>query len=248
MIRIVDLHKRLGGLEVLRGVDLEVRREEVIALIGSSGVGKSVLLKHVVGLVRPDRGRVLIDGEDITAARGRRLEALRRRFGFLFQGGALFDSLTVFDNVALPLREKTRLSEEEIRHRVISTLREVGLHDVEGKYPAELSGSMKKRVALARAIIMEPEIMLFDEPTTGLDPIIAKAVNALIKDMHRRLRFTGIIVSHDVPEVFELVDRVAMLHEGRIIAVGTPEEIENSEDPIVRQFVRGELEGPIEYR
>ena len=231
MIRIVDLHKRLGGLEVLRGVDLEVRREEVIALIGSSGVGKSVLLKHVVGLVRPDRGRVLIDGEDITAARGRRLEALRRRFGFLFQGGALFDSLTVFDNVALPLREKTRLSEEEIRHRVISTLREVGLHDVEGKYPAELSGSMKKRVALARAIIMEPEIMLFDEPTTGLDPIIAKAVNALIKDMHRRLRFTGIIVSHDVPEVFELVDRVAMLHAGRIIAVGTPEEIENSEDP-----------------
>lgn len=248
MIRIVDLHKRLGGLEVLRGVDLEVRREEVIALIGSSGVGKSVLLKHVVGLVRPDRGRVLIDGEDITAARGRRLEALRRRFGFLFQGGALFDSLTVFDNVALPLREKTRLSEEEIRHRVISTLREVGLHDVEGKYPAELSGGMKKRVALARAIIMEPEIMLFDEPTTGLDPIIAKAVNALIKDMHRRLRFTGIIVSHDVPEVFELVDRVAMLHAGRIIAVGTPEEIENSEDPIVRQFVRGELEGPIEYR
>ncbi len=239
MIEVIDLHSTLGRQKVLDGVSLTVEKGEVLALIGKSGVGKSVLLKHVVALMKGERGRVLIGGEEISTAKGRKLERLRSRIGFLFQGGALFDSLTLFDNVAFPLREKTKMEEKEIRERVLYELEQVGLKDMEHKYPAELSGGMRKRAALARCMVTTPEIMLFDEPTTGLDPITAHSINELIKRTHDRACFTGIVVSHEIPDIFFLVDKVAMLHEGRIVAHGTPLDIMKSQHPIVRQFITG---------
>jgi len=247
MIRVEDLYKSFDGFEVLRGVSFQVERGEILALIGRSGHGKSVLLKNIAGLIRPDRGRVFIDGENICRLRGRELERLRGRFAFLFQGGALFDSLTVFENVAFPLREKARLNDGEIREKVLSELALVGLAGAEHKYPAELSGGMMKRAALARALVREPEIMFFDEPTTGLDPIIGHAILNLIDSIHKRLGFTGMIVTHQIPRVFDIVQRVAMLHEGSILVAGPPGEILSSSDPIVGQFIRGEIEGPIDY-
>ena len=247
MIRVEDLHKTFDGFKVLRGVSFQVKRGEILALIGRSGHGKSVLLKNIAGLMKPDRGHVFIDGEDICCLRGRELERLRSRFAFLFQGGALFDSLTVFENVAFPLREKANLKDGEIREKVLSELELVGLAGAEQKYPAELSGGMMKRAALARALVREPEIMFFDEPTTGLDPIIAHAILNLIDSIHKRLRFTGMIVTHQIPMVFDIVQRVAMLHEGSILITGSPGEIFSSGDPIVGQFIRGEIEGPIDY-
>jgi len=248
MIEIEDLHKSFDGVQVLKGISLKVKNGEVIALIGRSGFGKSVLLKHVAGLMKPDRGRVLVDGKDVASIRGKALSQLRSRLGFLFQGGALFDSMTVFDNVAFPLREKTKLEEQEIKEKVLSELDQVGLSGAEGKYPSQISGGMKKRAALARELVWAPEIMLFDEPTTGLDPIIGHAILSLIDNLHKRLQFTGIIVTHELEKVFKIVDRVAMLHEGVILALGTAEEIISSKDPVVQQFIKGEIEGPISYR
>ncbi|MDI7261522.1 MAG: ABC transporter ATP-binding protein [Thermodesulfobacteriota bacterium] len=245
MIRIEGIHKSFNGFPVLKGVSLEVEKGEILALIGGSGHGKSVILKHIVGLMKPEQGHVLIDGKDISDLKGSDLEGLRSRFGYLFQSGALFSSLTVFDNVAFPLREKTKLSEEEIRKRVLHELDQVGLADAEKKYPAELSGGMLKRAAFARALVTKPEIMLFDEPTTGLDPVIAHTILDLIKSIHKHLVFTAMIVSHELSRVFQIVHKVAMLHEGMILTVGTPEEILSSRDPIVRQFISGSLEGPI---
>jgi phospholipid/cholesterol/gamma-HCH transport system ATP-binding protein len=247
MIEVEDLHRSFDGHEVLRGVSFQIERGEILALIGRSGYGKSVLLKHVSGLMRPDRGRVLIDGEDICCLKGKELERLRSRFAFLFQSGALFDSLTVFENVAFPLREKTQLSDREIREKVLSELDQVGLAGAEHKYPGEISGGMIKRAALARALVREPEVMLFDEPTTGLDPIIAHAILNLVDSIHKRLNFTGIIVTHQIPTIFDIVQRVAMLHEGVILITGSPEEICLSKDPIVKQFINGDLEGPLDY-
>lgn len=237
MIKIDGLYKLFDGNEVLRGVSLEVRKGEVIALIGGSGSGKSVLLKHVVGLMKPDRGRIIIDGMDMGMLRGRELISLRDRLGFLFQGGALFDSMTVFENVAFPLKEKTRLNDELVRERVLNELEHVGLSGSEYKYPSQISGGMVKRAALARALVMDPEIMLFDEPTTGLDPVIGAAILRLIDYCRKRLSFTGIIVTHEIPKVFDIVDRVAMLHEGIIWAEGTPEELMSSSEPIISAFV-----------
>ncbi len=245
MIRIEGIHKSFNGFPVLKGISLKLEKGEILALIGGSGHGKSVILKHVVGLIKPDQGHVFIDGKDICHIKGREREELRSRFGFLFQGGALFSSLTVFDNVAFPLREKTKLSEEEIRKKVLHELDQVGLAGSENKYPAELSGGMLKRTAFARALITKPEIMLFDEPTTGLDPVIAHTILDLIRSIHQQLRFTAIIVSHELSRVFQIVHRVAMLHEGVIQTIGTPQEILSSGDPIVRQFTSGSLEGPI---
>ncbi len=245
MIRMESLYKSFNGFPVLKGISLEVGKGEILALIGGSGHGKSVILKHVVGLIIPDRGHVYIDGKDICHMKGKELERMRSRFGFLFQGGALFSSLTVFENVAFPLREKTKWSEEEIRKRVLHELDQVGLAGAEHKYPAELSGGMLKRTAFARALVTQPEIMLFDEPTTGLDPVIAHTILDLIRTIHRQLQFTAIIVSHELSRVFQIAHKVAMLHEGKILKSGTPEEILSSEDPIVRQFVSGSLEGPI---
>jgi phospholipid/cholesterol/gamma-HCH transport system ATP-binding protein len=247
MIRVENLYKSFNGLEVLRGVSLQIERGEILALIGMSGYGKSVLLKHIAGLMKPDRGRVLIDEEDMCCLKGKGLERLRSRFGFLFQGGALFDSLTVFENVAFPLREKTTLSDGEISERVLSKLEQVGLAGTEHKYPAELSGGMIKRAALARALVRDPEIMLFDEPTTGLDPIIAHTILTLIDSCHKTLEFTGIIVTHQIPRIFDIVQKVAMLHGGTILATGSREEMLSSTEPIVKQFISGDIEEPIEY-
>lgn len=248
MIEVEDLHKSFDGLEVLRGVSFQVARGEILALIGVSGHGKSVVLKHVAGLMRPDRGHVYIDGKDIISLRGNDLEQLRGRLGYLFQSGALFSSLTVFDNVAFPLREKTKLRDQEIRERVLTALDQVGLREAEDKYPAQISGGMIKRTALARALVRSPEIMLFDEPTTGLDPVIAHTILDLIQSIHKNLGFTGIIVSHELSRVFQIVQKVAMLIEGIILTVGTPEEIMSSSDPAVQQFITGSIEGPIQYR
>jgi phospholipid/cholesterol/gamma-HCH transport system ATP-binding protein len=248
MIQIEALHKSFDGFQVLKGISLQIKTGEVIALIGRSGFGKSVLLKHVAGLMAPDKGRVLVDGKDVVTLKGKALTELRSRLGFLFQGGALFDSMTVYDNVAFPLREKTKLAEEEIKERVMSELDQVGLSGAEAKYPSQISGGMKKRAALARELVGEPAIMLFDEPTTGLDPIIGHAILNLIDTLHKRFQFTGIIVTHELEKVFKVVNRVAMLHEGVILAQGTPEEIVSSKDPIVQQFISGDIEGPISYR
>jgi len=247
MIKIEDLHKSFNGLEVLKGATFEVPKGEILALIGRSGYGKSVLLKHVAGLMRPDRGRVLLDNKDIGSLRGKELERVRSRFGFVFQNGALFDSLTVFENVAFPLREKTKWSEQEIKNRVLSMLEKVGLSSAENKYPAQISGGMIRRTALARALVRNPEIMLFDEPTTGLDPIIGRAILNLIDSSHNQFGFTGIIVTHEIPKIFDIVQKVAMLHEGRILTVESPDQILFSSNPVVQQFITGSAEGPIQY-
>ncbi len=245
MIQIEDLYKRFDGVQVLKGVSCEIRKGEILALIGGSGHGKSVILKHIAGLLRPDRGRVLIDGIDIYSLGGAELEELRGRFGFLFQSGALFSSLTVFDNVAFPLREKTKMDEAKVRERVLSVLEQLGLKGAEDKYPAQLSGGMIKRTALARALVRTPEIMFFDEPTTGLDPVIAHTILDLIQSLHQSLRFTGIIVTHELARVFRIVERVALLYEGVIRFMGTPEEIMASQDPVAQQFISGAIQGPI---
>jgi phospholipid/cholesterol/gamma-HCH transport system ATP-binding protein len=239
MIKVEDLHKSFDALEVLQGVSFEVEKGQILALIGRSGYGKSVLLKHVAGLMRPDRGRVLVDGNDMCCLKGRDLLRLRNRLGFLFQSGALFDSMTVYDNVAFPLREKTKLTEKEIRDKVMNELEQVGLLGAEEKFPSQISGGMIKRASFARALMGEPEIMLFDEPTTGLDPLTGQTILNLIDSIHERLGFTGIIVTHEVPKIFEVVDKVAMLDEGHILFEGTPEGILTSEDSRIRSFVTG---------
>lgn len=239
MIQIENVTKSFDDVPVLRGISLTVEEGEFVALIGRSGYGKSVLLRHVAGLLRPDSGRVLVDGQDLTSLRGGDLEKLRSRFGFVFQGGALFDSLSVFDNVAFPLREKTRKSEAEIATQVRATLARVGLEGSEDKLPAQISGGMVKRTALARALVMEPEFLFFDEPETGLDPLTAQGVLDLIDECHRNLKFTGIIISHQLPRVFDVVDRVAVLHNGQIRYFGPPDGLERSADEAVRQLVTG---------
>ncbi len=246
MIEIINLHKSFGGQTVLNGVNLRVADKELIAIIGESGGGKSVLLRHLIGLVKPDKGKIKVEDEDITRLGGRELDKIREKFGVVFQGGALFDSLTVYENIAFPLREKTKLTGEEVHRKVEEALEDVGLKGMEDKYPAEISGGMKKRVALARALITEPKIVLFDEPTTGLDPIMLHAIHKLIVDTHRKYGFTGVMISHDIPEIFHVVDRIAFLFKGTIEVVGTSKEIRFSTDPVVKQFITGSLRGPIE--
>ncbi|HEV8533346.1 MAG TPA: ABC transporter ATP-binding protein [Methylomirabilota bacterium] len=243
MIRIQGLRKSFGRQAVLNGVDLDVATGEIMIIIGRSGGGKSVLLKHLLGLMRPDAGAVLVDGVDITKLRGAALELVRRRYGVVFQGGALFDSMSVFDNVAFPLREKTKLKPAEIAQRVEQKLEQVGLQDMGDKNPAEISGGMRKRVAIARALVTEPEIVFFDEPTTGLDPILVNTIHHLIRDLHRKFRFTAVMVSHEIPEIFEIADRVAMLHDGIIVEAGDAASLQASPKPIVQQFIHGEVEG-----
>jgi len=242
VIRIQRLRKRFGSQPVLRGIDLDIATGEVMVVIGRSGGGKSVLLKHLIGLLRPDAGTVAVDGTEITRLRGGELDRVRERYGVVFQGGALFDSMSVAENVAFPLREKSRLGHAEIRGRVEEKLEQVGLSDMGHKNPAEISGGMRKRVAIARALVTEPEIVFFDEPTTGLDPILVNTIHHLIVELHRKFRFTAVMVSHEIPEIFEIADRVAMLHEGVIVEVGSPEAVRASANPIVQQFIRGDIE------
>ncbi len=246
IIQVRELTKRFGTQTVLNGLNLDIMRGEILAVIGRSGTGKSVFLKHIIGLLRPDRGQVLIAGDDIHRARGRQLAQLRERLDMVFQGGALFDSLTVEENLAFPLVEKTKMRPAEIHDAVIHCLKGVGLEGVEGKFPAELSGGMRKRVALARALIQQPEIMLFDEPTTGLDPILVRAIHQLIHDTQQQFAYTAVIVSHDIPQIFEIASRVAMLHEGAILDVAPTDEFQRSTNPVIQQFITGRLEGPLQ--
>ena len=246
VLRLIDVEKTLDGRKVLDGVTLEIPRGQITAIIGLSGAGKSLLLKHMIGLMRPDRGQVLLDGIDINRLTRQGLYDARNRFGMLFQGGALFDSLTVFENVAFPLREKTSMPEEEIREKVGGILRKVGLDKAEEKFPDELSGGMVRRVALARAVVMDPEIILFDEPTTGLDPIIRNSILNLICRTYHEHHFTMVMVSHDLPDIFQRCQHVAVVHDGRVVEVGTPEEIQKSVDPFVRQLVDGDIAGPVQ--
>jgi phospholipid/cholesterol/gamma-HCH transport system ATP-binding protein len=244
-IRVVNLHKSFAEHEVLSGVHLEIRQGESMVVIGGSGTGKTVLIRCIIGLVEPDEGEIYVDGTEITSLNEREMNEIRKRFGMLFQGGALFDSLTVWENVGFGLRQHTRLREEEIRRIVSEKLGLLGLRNIEDLMPAELSGGMKKRVSLARAIAMEPEILLYDEPTTGIDPMMADAINELIIRMREKLNVTSIAITHDMTSAYKIADRIAMLYQGKIIEVGTPEEIKSSRNPIVQQFIQGRSEGPI---
>lgn len=244
-ITIADLHKSFGANHVLRGVNLTVEPGESMVIIGGSGSGKSVLIKHIIGLLKPDRGSILVNGEEVTTMRERHLKELRKKFGMLFQAAALFDSLTVGENVAFALVEHTRLSRAEIADRVREKLTLVGLPGTEDLFPAELSGGMKKRVGLARALAIEPEVILYDEPTTGLDPIMADAINDLIVEMRERFAITSVAITHDMVSAYKIGHRLAMLYQGKIIFTGTPEECKNTTDPMVRQFITGSSVGPI---
>lgn len=245
MIRIRGLCKQFGSNKVLDRLDLDVQTGETMVIIGRSGTGKSVLLKHIIGLMRPDEGSVQVDGLEVTTASRREIDALRLRFGMLFQYAALFDSFTVAENVGFGLKEHTDLSDEDIAGIVRERLEDVGLRDIEQLKPLELSGGMKKRVGLARAIAMHPEYILYDEPTAGLDPIMADAINGLILEMKHKFKVSSIVVTHDMVSAYKVADRIAMLYKGRVIALGTPEEIQNTSDPVVRQFIEGRAEGPI---
>lgn len=245
MIELRDIHKSFKNNTVLDGLNLKIEEGRTTIIIGRSGGGKSVLLKHIIGLMKPDRGSVIVDGDDITAMGDRDLNEVRKKFGMLFQEAALFDSMNVLENIAFPLREHTRMKEQEIRDRVRSRLQDVGLSGVEEKMPSELSGGMKKRVGLARALAMEPRILLFDEPTTGLDPVMTEAIDRLIFETQRNFNLTCVVISHDIKSIFAVGHRVAMLYDGRIIEYGTPEELKASSNPVVQQFLAGSLEGPI---
>jgi phospholipid/cholesterol/gamma-HCH transport system ATP-binding protein len=244
-IRLVDVVKALDGKKVLDGIDLEIPRQRITAVIGLSGAGKSVMLKHMIGLERPDVGQVLVDGVDLTRLSRQELYRIRRRFGMLFQGGALFDSLDVFENVAFPLREKTAFGEEEIRERVHMRLAQVGLEGAGEKYPDELSGGMVRRAALARAMVMDPEILLLDEPTTGLDPIIRNSILSLICHMYHKHCFTMVMISHDIPDIFCWSHHVVVLHDGKVVVSAPAEEVYHSADPFVQQLIRGDIAGPV---
>jgi phospholipid/cholesterol/gamma-HCH transport system ATP-binding protein len=240
MIQFEQVTKTLGGRKVLDGIDLEIREGETLAIVGPSGTGKSVSLKHMVRLMTPDAGRVLVGGEVISEATGVELERLREKFGVLFQGGALLEWLNVFENVALPLREKTKTGEEEITERVREKLRLVGLEKDELKHPSEISGGMRKRAGLARAIIRNPEIILYDEPTSGLDPVSSRTIDALIEDMRQKLTVTSVVVTHDLHSALSIATRIAMLSEGRIVELATPEEFIKSKVEAVVGFLEAQ--------
>jgi len=239
LIEIKNVVKCFGSNCVLDGVNLGIYRGQITSIIGQSGMGKSVLLKHIIGLLMPDSGQVLFEGKPLSAMKKKERKALKRKFSYVFQDTALFDFLSVFENIALPLVENTGHGETEIRKRVQDKLHQLDLFGIENQYPSQLSGGMKKRVALARALITDPQIVLFDEPTTGLDPIRKTAVHSMISDYQRRFGFTGIIVSHEIPDVFFISQRVAMLNQGQIRFEGTSEEIQQTTDPVVRSYIRG---------
>jgi phospholipid/cholesterol/gamma-HCH transport system ATP-binding protein len=245
MIEISGLHKSLAGHKVLNGVYLKIDKGITCVIIGRSGCGKSVLLKHIVGILKPEKGKVVIGGREVGALNEKELDALRLKIGMVFQGGALFDSMTVGENVGFGLIEHDHLPHRRLLERIEESLALVGLHGIANLMPSELSGGMRKRVALARAICIKPEIILYDEPTTGVDPITADSINELIKDLHDKLQVTSIVVTHDMKSAYKVADKIAMLYHGKIIAEGTPEEIQDSKNPIVNQFINGLAVGPI---
>jgi phospholipid/cholesterol/gamma-HCH transport system ATP-binding protein len=245
-IKVVDLYKSFRENHVLRGTDLEVRQGETMVVIGGSGSGKTVLIKCIIGLMQPDEGNIFVDGLEITSLKEREISEVRKKFGMLFQWGALFDSMTVWENVGFGLRWHKHLKEDDIRRIATEKLELLGLKNVEDMMPSQLSGGMKKRVSLARAIAMEPEILLYDEPTTGLDPIMADAIDVLIIRMKEKLNVTSVAITHDMKSAYRIADRIAMLYQGRVIEVGTPDEIRNSSQPIIQQFIQGRSEGPVD--
>lgn len=245
MIEIKKLKKSFDAQKVLDGLNLKIDSGQTCVVIGRSGCGKSVLLKHIVGILKPDHGRIFIDGNEITKMSEKELDNLRLKIGMVFQGGALFDSLTVGENVGFGLIEQRHLSRRELLESVEEALCMVDLCGIENLMPSELSGGMKKRVALARAICIKPEIILYDEPTTGVDPITADSINALIRSLHDKLKVTSIVVTHDMKSAYRIADRIAMLYQGKIIAEGSSEEIQNTSHPVVHQFINGLATGPI---
>jgi phospholipid/cholesterol/gamma-HCH transport system ATP-binding protein len=248
MIKCNNLHKRFGEKQVLMGLDLDIEKGESVVVIGGSGTGKSVLLKHIIGLLTPDKGEVFIDDTDITRLNERELNRIRKRFGMLFQGAALFDSFSVWENVGFVLLREKKLSPGDVKDVAVEKLKLVGLTNVEDLMPAELSGGMKKRVGLARAIAYNPEVILYDEPTTGLDPIMADAINDLIIEMREKLNVTSVTITHDMHSAYKIADRIAMLYEGRIIETGSPDAIKHTDNPVVKQFVTGSATGPIKVK
>ena len=245
MIEIINLCKAFNGHKVLDNLNLNINTGETTVIIGRSGCGKSVLLKHIIGILKPDSGQILINEKDVAKMDEKELSDLRLKFGMLFQGAALFDSMNVYENVGFNLIEHTNAGKKEIDKAVKESLALVGLKGIEDKKPAELSGGMRKRVGLARAICMRPQIMLYDEPTTGVDPIMGDAINDLIVELHNKLKVTGIAVTHDMTSAYKIANRIAMLYNGKIVANGTPDEIRNTKDPVVHQFITGAGKGPI---
>ncbi|MDD3627968.1 MAG: ABC transporter ATP-binding protein [bacterium] len=246
MIEITNLFKRLGNKEVLKGVNLNVEKGETLTIMGQSGCGKSVLLKHIIGLFQPDKGSIKIEGKEIVGMNNIEMSEIRKKFGVLFQNSALFDSMTVWENVGFMLKEHKKLPPDKIKEIVKEKLALVGMKDIEEKSPSELSGGMQKRVALARAISMEPEIVLYDEPTTGLDPIMSEIINELIISLSKKLKITSIVVTHDIRSASEISDRIAFLFNGVITQIDSHDKILNTTDPILRQFLDGSTTGPIE--
>jgi len=247
VIEVKDLVRRFGDRTILDGVNLKVYRGETFVIMGGSGCGKSTLLRHMIGNLKPTSGRVSLLGTDITDLYGAELDSVRKKIGMSFQSSALFDSMTVGENVSLPLKEHTRLDKSVIEIMLRMKLELVGLRGFENLMPSEISGGMKKRVGLARAIAMDPQIIFYDEPTAGLDPIVAAVIDKLIMDLSKKLSITSVVVTHDMKSVMTIADRIAMLYEGKVLQVGTPDQIRNSKDKMVQQFINGEYDGPIRF-
>jgi len=247
-IEVKNLMKSFDGRMVLDGINLSVERGSVFAIMGGSGCGKTTLLRHLIGVIRPDSGQILVGGQDITTFDDNLMDGYRKRFGMLFQMGALLNSLSVHDNIALPLREHTALDEKIIGVMVKMKLELVGLRDFEHLKPAQLSGGMQKRVALARALALDPEIVFYDEPTSGLDPVVTGVIGQLILDLSKRMGITSVVVTHDIGSAFKIADKMVVLFRGKVVAEGTPEEIQQSPDPVVQQFINGSPDGPIPLR
>ncbi len=246
-IEIINLYKSFGERDVLRGVNLSINRGETVVIIGGSGTGKSVLMKHLVGLIRPDSGDIIVEGESIVRMSKKELLKKMKKFAYVFQGAALFDSLNVRENIAFGLRRFFNYSEDEINQIIKNSLESVGLSDIEEKMPSDLSGGMKKRVGLARAIALKPEIILYDEPTTGLDPIMSDVISKLIIKIKKDYKVTSLVITHDMKSAFTIADRIGMLYKGEIIEIGTVEEIRNTSNPIIKQFIEGSAEGPVKF-
>ena len=246
IIELVNIHKSFNTQKVLDGLSLRIEAGQITVIIGQSGGGKSVLLKHMIGLIKPDQGETLVEGVDISRLNDRQLNDVRKNFGMLFQAAALFDSMTVGENVAFPLREHTRLKPKEIEEIVEHKLQQVGLQGASHKMPSELSGGMQKRVGLARALALDPKIILFDEPTTGLDPVTADAIDRLIVDTQEHTNATCVVISHDIESTFKIADTVAMLYRGKIVEIGKPDTIKSSTNVVLQQFIQGKAEGPIQ--
>lgn len=247
VIKVENLEKNFDGRKVLDGINLEVYKSETLVIVGGSGCGKSTLLRHIIGQLKPDKGRVSLFGQDITRANEDKMDCVRKRFGMLFQSAALFDSLTVEENIALPMKEHTKLDDHIIKIMVKMKLNQVGLRGFEHLMPSQLSGGMKKRVGLARAIALDPEIIFYDEPSAGLDPVVTAVVDKLILDLGSALSITSVVVTHDMNSVFRIADRIVMLYKGKVLQIGTKEEIKNSKNEYIQQFINGTIEGPMQF-